>query len=223
VKYLSVFCLLLGCGLILIGLVPVATNCSITGEIQVVTKDLRIALAAFNIEYGHFPGQSATSQSADIRLLSTGPLIDCLLGQNAEWNRKEIKFVDLPKARNGKYGYVPAEGTNPCRLVDLWGNPYVILLDTNGDGKVQNPDTRNSDPAFEKSEMSPPPDFLPVEVAIYSYGKDGIEGTADDIVSWRSTLEASVILAPMWLLVIVLILLVLIILIVRRMRAPPAK
>lgn len=190
---------------------------------QSVIKDLRIAITSFQIECGHFPGQSEQSQASDTRLLSTGPLIDCLLGQNTAWNRKEIKFVDLMTARDGKFGYVPAEGSNPCRLVDLWGNPYVILLDTNGDGKVQNPDIRNADPAIAHSETSPAPEFLPVEIAIHSFGKDGIEGTADDVVSWRSTPESSVMLVPMWLLVIVLILLLLIILIVRRMRASPAK
>jgi hypothetical protein len=152
-------------------------------------RDLRIALEAFKIECGHWPGQSVVSQVADIRLLSTGPFIDCLQGQYAAWNPKEIKFIDLLPAKNGKWGYVPAEGANPCRLVDLWGNPYVILLDTNGDKQLQNPDIENSDPAISQSKSSPPPKFLPFETAVFSLGKDQIEGTADDIVSWRSYLE----------------------------------
>ncbi len=182
------------CGVLaLIGFFPVANEQS--GEAsrvfqnQVLIKDLLVALESFKVECGHWPGQSVVSQVADIRLLSTGPFIDCLQGQYAALNPKEIKFIDLLPAKNGKWGYVPAEGANPCRLVDLWGNPYVILLDTNGDMQLQNPDIENSDPAISQSKSRPPPKFLPFETAIFSLGKDQIEGTADDIVSWRSNLE----------------------------------
>lgn len=225
-KRILVFGLLLGCGVILIGFVPMGTryaNDARRLQIYVVIKDIRIALETFNVEYGHFPGQPVTSQSTDIRLLSTGPLIDCLMGQNTAWNRKEIKFIDLPTARNGKFGYVPAEGSNPCRLVDIWGNPYVILLDTNDDSKVSNPDIRNSDPSISQSKASPPSDFLPVKVAIYSFGKDGIEGTADDIVSWRSTRGSRAVLSTTWLVVIALTLLGFVVLIVLHMRTARAK
>lgn len=226
-KRLFVFGLLLCIGVILIGLMPMAryqsSNRSRVLQTRTVIKDLRIALEAYMIEYGHFPGQSAIKQTADARLLSTGPLIDSLLGKNAEWNPKEIKFIDLPAARNGKFGYIPAEALNPCRMVDLWGNPYVILLDTNGDKKVHNPDIKNSDPAISQSETSPPPAFLPFEVAIYSFGKDGIGVTDDDLVTWRSTREPREASGMTWFAAIALILLGLIVVIVRRQRITSAK
>jgi hypothetical protein len=171
--------------------------------VRSMLTDLCIAIKSFQIDYGRFPGQSEQKQALDARMQSSGALIDCLLGNHQEWNPKEIKYIDLPIARDGKWGYLTTEGANPCRLVDLWGNPYVILLDTNGDMQVQNPDIENSDPAISQGKSSPPPKFLPFEIAIFSLGKDQIEGTADDIVSWHSNLEPYSPSALPWLVLVV--------------------
>ena len=99
-------------------------------------------------------------------------------------NPKDIKFIDLPIAKNGKFGLVNAQP--PYKLVDLWGTPYYVLLDTNGDKQVMNPDLKNSDPTIAQNPTSPPPQQLPAEIAVYSYGKDRVAQTKDDVVSWRS-------------------------------------
>lgn len=148
-------------------------------------KDLHIALACYRLEYGHFPGQPIQDQATDVRLTTVGPLVDCLMGEESDWNPKGIKFIDLAEARGGKFGYLPAVGDIPSQLVDLWGQPYVVLLDTDGDRQISNPDISNANPAVSRSWTNPPPEFLPVEVAVYSLGKDKTEGTADDVVSWR--------------------------------------
>ena len=70
--------------------------------------------------------------------------------------------------------------------MDLWGQPYYVLLDTNGDKQVMNPDLNNSDPAIAQNTISPPPQMLPTEIAIYSIGLDKTPQTKDDVVSWRS-------------------------------------
>ena len=153
----------------------------------VVTKDLRIALESYRIEYGHFPGQPIQDQATDVRLTTVGPLVDCLMGEESDWNPKGIKFIDFPDARDGKFGYLPAVGDIPSQVVDSWGQPFVILLDTDGDQQISNPDITNADPAVSRSWTRPPPEFLPVEAAVYSLGEDKTEGTADDVVSWRSS------------------------------------
>lgn len=151
----------------------------------VVTKDLRIALESYRIEYGHFPGQPIQYLATDVRLTTIGPLVDCLMGEESDWNPKGIKFIDLPEARGGKFGYLPGVGDIPSQLVDLWGQPYVILLDTDGDKRIRNPDITNADPAVSRSSNNPAAEFLPLGAAVYSLGKDQTAGTADDVVSWR--------------------------------------
>ncbi len=148
-------------------------------------KDIRIALESYRVEYGHFPGQAIQVHASDVRVTTVGPLVDCLMGEKSEWNPKAIRFVEFPDARGGKFGYLPAVGDLPSQVVDLWGQPYVILLDTDGDQRIRNPDATNSDTALFLMPTSPPPAFLPLETAVYSFGKDQAGSTGDDIVSWR--------------------------------------
>lgn len=153
---------------------------------RTVLNDLRVALFNFHVDYQRFPGQPDKARPADLRIESTGAFLDCLINQNTEWNPQKIVYIDVPKARDGKGGYIPAEGSNPSRLVDRWGSPYVILLDTNGDKTVENPDVKNSDPQILLHVGEPPPPTLATEVAAFSLGIDKVAGTGDDIVSWRA-------------------------------------
>ena len=63
----------------------------------------------------------------------------------------------------------------------MYGQPYHILLDTNGDNQVKNPDTNNTDPKISQNQAA----HLVTKVAVYSNGKDQIPRTSDDITSWR--------------------------------------
>jgi len=49
-----------------------------------------------------------------------------------------------------------------------------------------NPDLKNSDPKISSNPISPPPQMLPLEIAIYSWGQDKQAMTKDDVVSWRN-------------------------------------
>lgn len=151
-----------------------------------VMKDLRIAIGNFQADYHRFPGQSDKPHIADLRAHSTGPFIDCLISRNKEWNPMEALYIDLPTASEGKGGYIPAKGGIPSQLVDPWGSPYVILLDTSGDNAVENPDLKNSDPGIARHLGESPPPTLATDVAVFSLGQDKVEGTGDDIVSWRT-------------------------------------
>lgn len=149
-------------------------------------KDLRTAIGNFAVDYRRFPGQPHQPQPKDQRVLSTGPFIDCLIDQNKEWNPMEVKYIHLPSARERKGGYIPTNGSTPSRLVDRWGSPYVILLDTSGDNAIANPDLKNSAPEIVRHLGESPPPTLATDVAVFSLGKDKVEGTGDDIVSWRT-------------------------------------
>ena len=170
-------------------------------QVQTVIKDLRISIGAYQAEYNRYPINSSllsgSSGGQDIQQLLTDEnsgIVTALTAISAgssggagagtnNLNPKDIKFIDLPIAKNGKFGL--ANPTPPYKLVDLWGMPYVVLLDTNGDKQVNNPDLNNSDPTIAQNTVSPPPKMLPTEVAIYSWGQDRIPMTKDDVVSWR--------------------------------------
>jgi hypothetical protein len=74
---------------------------------------------------------------------------------------------------------------HPTNLWTCGASPIYVLLDTNGDKQVQNPDLKNADPKIAQNPTSPPPDKLPTEIAIYSVGADKTASTKDDVVSWR--------------------------------------
>lgn len=171
-------------------------------QVQTVIKDLRLAIGSYQVEYNRWPVNSSMlssgSSGEDVQAFPTDEnagIVDALLSTSssssgdsggsgsANLNPKDIKFIDLPIAKNGRFGLVNPQP--PYKLVDLWGTPYYVLLDTNGDKQVQNPDQNNSDPSISQNTSSPPPQNLPTEIAIYSYGKDLMPATRDDVVSWR--------------------------------------
>lgn len=172
-------------------------------QVQTVIKDLRIAVASYQVEYNRYPVSSSLLSSGgdgeDIQAVPTDEntgMVDALMSLSSSGsgssggsaavnlNPRDIKFIDLPIAKNGKFGLVNAQP--PYKLVDLWGTPYYVLLDTNGDKQVKNPDLQNSDPTIAQNAISPPPPNLPAEVAIYSLGLDKTAMTKDDVVSWRA-------------------------------------
>ncbi len=176
-------------------------------QVQTVIKDLKIAITSYQVEYNRWPVNpsqlTSSSGGQDIQALPTDEntgIVSALMSTSSSssssggsggsggsgsinLNPKDIKFIDLPIAKNGKFGLVNPQP--PYRLVDLWGMPYYVLLDTNGDKQVQNPDLNNTDPSIAQNPNSPPPQKLPTEAAVYSYGKDKIPQTKDDVVSWR--------------------------------------
>jgi prepilin-type N-terminal cleavage/methylation domain-containing protein len=170
-------------------------------QVQTVLKDLRMAISSYQLEYNRYPVNpsllSGGDSGQDIQALLTDEnsgIVDALMSSSStssggssgstNLNPRDIKFIDLPIAKNGKFGLVNAQ--SPYKLVDLWGQPYYVLLDTNGDKQVMNPDLNNSDPAIAQNTISPPPQMLPTEIAIYSIGLDKTPQTKDDVVSWRS-------------------------------------
>jgi prepilin-type N-terminal cleavage/methylation domain-containing protein len=173
-------------------------------QVQTVLKDLRIAIASYQVDYNRYPVNasmlSSASSGQDVPAIPTNEnsgIVSALTSVSTSGgggggggattnilNPRDIKFIDLPIAKNGKYGLVNAQP--PYKLVDLWGTPYYVLLDTNGDKQVMNPDLNNSDPRISANAISPPPKMLPLEIAVYSWGKDLKMSTQDDVVSWRS-------------------------------------
>lgn len=148
-----------------------------------VIKDLQVGVKGYLTEYNHYPTESVD----DDEELQTdeGELLAILLASSSQtqMNGRGIKFVDLPIAKNGRGGLV-GETEDDYQLFDEWGKPYTVIMDSNGDEKVKNPDTENEDSRIS-SDAS---ELLPVGVAIYSLGENGLKKsnlTKSVITSWR--------------------------------------
>jgi prepilin-type N-terminal cleavage/methylation domain-containing protein len=144
-----------------------------------VAKDLQVAIKSYQTEYNRYPD---SADDGDVTLMTNdGDLISILMGENSDnRNPREIKFVDLPMSKNGSGGLV-SSGGSVFTLVDEWKEPYVVIMDTDYDNRIDNPDTSNSDP---KVSSGAPPE-LPIGVAVYSTGPDTQASTKDDVTSWR--------------------------------------
>jgi len=166
-----------------------------TLRIKATMKDIQVAIGNYRSEYNRFPillpSSSGGDDVAPILTNGTNQIINILMAQtdpaaSPNMNARNIKYVDLPNARNSQtFGIIDpsggAGGGAPIQLVDMWGQPYTIYLDTNYDNRIANPDTQNIDQRISARA----PKFLSSTSGMLSRGRDKTINTRDDIVSWR--------------------------------------
>lgn len=162
---------------------------------QKTMKDVIVGINHYRTEYNRFPinPDDATGGDTDMSpFLTDGtstPIINILMANTAsgsdDMNPRKIKFVDIPFARNNQFGIIdPSSGAGdgtPVRLVDIWGLPYSIALDTNYDNRIENPDKQSNDLVISSRAT----ETVSASAIMFSYGKDRQQNTKDDIVSWR--------------------------------------
>ncbi len=163
-------------------------------RIKATMKDLQVAIGHYRTEYNRFPvdmtGSSGGEDMEPITTNGNSDIIKTLMAlsdpsDDSSLNKRNIKFIDLPYAKNGQsFGIIDTSGGSgggQVQLVDIWGQPYQILLDTNYDNRITNPDTSNVDQRISAKA----PQYLNASSAVHCYGADKIVNTKDDIVSWR--------------------------------------
>lgn len=163
-------------------------------RIKATMKDLQVAIGHYRTEYNRFPvDMTGSTGGEDIDPIPTdgsNSIITTLMaagaaGDTSNMNRRNIKFIDLPYAKNGSsFGIIDTSGGSggaDLQLVDIWGMPYQILLDTNFDNRISNPDASNVDQMISARA----PQYISTNAGIQCYGPDKIVNTKDDIVSWR--------------------------------------
>ncbi len=159
-------------------------------KVRAVAMELKTGIDQYQTDYNRFPIDSnITGANGDDvpELLTDGnnSLVDALMGippassGTADLNPKRTPFAPFSPANNGRHGLVGA--ARPFKLTDMYGQPYHILLDTNGDNQVKNPDITNTDPKISQNQAA----HLVTRVAVYSSGKDLVTRTSDDVTSWR--------------------------------------
>lgn len=195
-------CSRLGKGILAVGALALAVLCLLNlnqcffitdrgsdqTRVKGIMRDFRAALEAYEIDYNHFPIPETTSTSSDMSTRSRDPMLSALVGlESAGLNPRKIRFIELSPAKGCKNG-LWRDGAEWV-FSDLWGEPYYIVLDTNKDGMVANPEygADQSDPDYAKRcKISPPPATAPLRTLIYSSGPDRDPKTwQDNICSWR--------------------------------------
>lgn len=142
-------------------------------------KDVQLGVKAYQVEYNRYP-LANTAGETPIALSEGEPLLNVLLGQNVnKLNPRQIVFLESPMGRNGAGGLVGSEGS--FGLHDVWGQAYEVVMDSNYDNRIANPDSANSDETIS-GDASP---TLITGTIVYSLGEDKQPNTKDDVVSWR--------------------------------------
>ncbi len=153
-----------------------------------VALQLKNGINNYQQDYNRFPldARPAVGGEDMPEFLTDGSnsIVDVLLGVPPtagarDLNPARTQYAELGPAKGDRSGIV---GTDvPRRFHDRWGQPFRILLDTNGDNQIKNPDIASSDPAVSQGK----PEHLTMQIAVYSLGQDRLPQTRDDVASWR--------------------------------------
>lgn len=134
---------------------------------------LETAVNSFFTDFEYLPGNKE-------RFRTAGPdgilFLSVLLGRERvdnPLNTRGVKYLIEWEGETGRNGLIYAKnGQDITGMFDPWGNPYVVLLDTDNDGKLA---FRWGDRQVELKDKC---------VAVFTPGLDGKEGTADDVKTW---------------------------------------
>ena len=151
-----------------------------------VMKDIQVALRYFKTEYGRYPVQADETKI----LRSAGVLLVSLMAEHPLSNPRNIKFIDLPFTKEIGGGIIDHAGgadrppkPENWELRDIWGEQFHVLIDSNEDGQIQNPEAGGKSRWFSRYVPTP---TLQTNVAIFSSGPDRDSNTwEDNICSWR--------------------------------------
>lgn len=138
---------------------------------KAMVKDLLVAISGFQTEYGGYPVPPAAAPKGDFDGPVEGDMLAALIGTTGSLNPKGIPFLECRIAMRGKHGLDLTVPSHP-RLFDPWGREFYAVVDTDRSVTVAVP--------HRTGALGP----LPMSVAVWSCGPDGIAGNADDITSW---------------------------------------
>ena len=148
---------------------------------QKTATELRTAIMSYYSEYKVFPaipGAAKDSFGDDILNTRNNLLVELLHGESGPataYNRRQIQFFYSPLAKAPiSRGLWKDPVTGRCHLLDPWGNPYFLMIDTNYDNTLH-PPARPSGVGNEE---------IYTNVAVWSYGKDGRPGGGDDVTAY---------------------------------------
>ena len=145
------------------------TICKQTPDLFSATA-LETAANGFRVEYGRMPARGVTDIIC--RTDQDIPFLLALLGMEAgpdRLNTGSFKFLSVKEGKGKEGGLIYTEdGKSVAGLFDRWGGPYFVMLDLDGDGKVEIP----KGPVLQR------------RTAVWTNGPDGKPGGGDDLQTW---------------------------------------
>lgn len=109
-------------------------------EARAAAVGIHAALKEYMIEYGRWPDYTGDGRFVDAS--RNAQLMHTLCARDEKNNPRKIPFFEARTASKvGWFGNTYASGFHPGTgaFLDPWGNPYLISLDSDFDGKVANP------------------------------------------------------------------------------------
>ncbi len=146
-------------------------------------NDLKVAFSHYRVEYDSWPEIEALKNSESKPVPIRGKLLQALLGEVSELNPKGISFVRFRQAAQGVSG-LAFEG-DTIALHDAWGNCYWLMVDSNHDNRIPNPELF-SDAITDPRIKLRAPKLISASVCLFSSGPDKDPKTwLDNACSWR--------------------------------------
>ena len=168
-----------GIAIILISIiVPAIRGLQIQRHLRMVQADMQALIEAsrlFHAEYGIWPSQFVV-ESGDYRYGQDLPnrefmnVLRAIAGpgnRNDSVNPNHVVFIEFGPHRPGASG-LNEQGD----ILDPWGIPYQIVLDTDLNTVCDIPDSLHGA-------------GIPYGIVIWSCGPDRLSDTRDDILSWK--------------------------------------
>ena len=170
---------------ILASLVGVGAQIAATKAKQLKVKndlaDLENGIGRYRMEKSRLPLPPDIRSEEPIPLSEGNGVLQVLMGTNLEGlNPAETIFISPRPGSNGAGGLVGDRGH--YGYLDPWGEPYRLILDSNLDSRIKNPDRSNDDPGIVAKADS---EEIITNAIAFSCGPDRKPGTKDDIVTWR--------------------------------------
>lgn len=123
-------------GILMALLVPAVSSAMYTakkGQAKNDAVQIAQSIIAYESEYGRMPDVDGTDAN-------TAELLNILSGQDDENNPREIVFLEVPRAKQGKNGAQSSGSTISSSWKDPWGEDYEIRIDTDYEGELTAPD-----------------------------------------------------------------------------------
>ena len=138
-------------------------------------KGMEIAMNGFDHEYGTTFEKAPFGRMMNLResedTVVGNSHLTVLMAKSPDLNPRGIRFYDPPTAKKGVNGLWQASSGN-WHMSNVWGDPYRVRYDADGDGKIPDPEGTGGD------IVSP--------YIFYTAGPDRDFATwKDNLVSWK--------------------------------------
>ena len=146
-------------------------------QARAAMKGTQLAIRGHQTEYLPSISLKEFWKSEKEAIASEGEILKVLMAENERLNPRNIRYYDPPALRkqSSKHGGTVLNEKGELRLVDHLGNPFWIVMDLDGDGRIPNPD-----PGAD-AEMK----IILAPLILYSSGDDGNPDTwKDNLKSW---------------------------------------